>query len=254
MKRIAIDINSDVGERPEALRDGSEELLLREITSANIACGGHAGNRQSMRTVIRLARKYAVNVGAHPGFPDRTNFGRREMDLTFDEIKAFVFKQVKFLLAVAKQNRVPLIHVKPHGALYNMAAKDSRIAHAIAAGVEKLDKSLMLIGLAGSQMLNVWKEMGFRIAAEAFGDRKYEPDGSLRSRKFPDALITNSSEAAQQALGIARDGLVVARDGSRIQIDAATICIHSDTPHATEMVAAIRKELELNGIAVSRLK
>jgi UPF0271 protein len=250
---MSIDINSDVGERPEALRDGSEEELLKLITSANIACGVHAGDERTMTEVILLAKRYHVGIGAHPSFPDRQNFGRTEMNLTFDEIKNCVYDQVRSLATLATNQGVPLVHVKPHGALYNMAAKHAKVAHAIAAGVAELDKSLILMGLAGSEMLRVWRELGFRVAAEAFADRLYEPDGSLRSRQFQDALITNPDLAAQQALNIVRDGCVIASDGSKLPVRAETICIHSDTQNAVRIVAAVRRMFEENSFRVARL-
>jgi UPF0271 protein len=249
----SIDINSDVGERPEALRDGSEEQLLKLITSANIACGVHAGDEQTMTEVVLLAKRYSVGVGAHPSFPDRQNFGRTEMNLTFDEIKKCVYDQVRTLATLANKLGVSLIHVKPHGALYNMAAKHAKVAHAIAAGVGDFDKSLVLMGLAGSDMLRVWRELGFRVVAEAFADRLYESDGSLRSRKFPDALITDPQRAAQQALSIVRDGYVIASDGSMLPVSAETLCVHSDTRNAAEIVLAVRKVLEANAVRVARL-
>lgn len=249
-----IDLNSDVGERPEALRDGSEEELLKLITSANIACGVHAGDEQTMTEMILLAKRYNVGIGAHPSFPDRENFGRTEMNLTFEEIKKCVYDQVHSLATIAKSHGASLTHVKPHGALYNMAAKHAKIAHAIAAGVANFDNSLILMGLAGSGMLQVWGELGLRVAAEAFADRVYEPDGSLRSRKFQDALIIDPHRAAQQALSIARDGFVTASDGSTLQVKADTICIHSDTQNAVRIVAAVRRTLEENGFRVARLR
>ncbi|MGH2568575.1 MAG: 5-oxoprolinase subunit PxpA, partial [Bacteroidota bacterium] len=242
-----VDLNSDVGERSEALADGSEEELLKLITSANIACGGHAGNEETMERVVRLAIKHGVRIGAHPSFPDRENFGRREMNLTFDEIRAAVTEQVQALTVIAHKLNARIAHVKPHGALYNIAARNARVAHAIAAGVGEVDNSLILMGLAGSGMLGVWRELGFRVAAEAFADRVYEPDGSLRLRKFPDALITDPDRAAQQALSIARDGITTASDGSQLQIEAQTICIHSDTPNAVAIARAVRRVLETEG-------
>jgi UPF0271 protein len=249
-----IDLNSDVGERPDALRDGSEKELLRLITSANIACGVHAGDEQTMAEVVSLAKQYNVGIGAHPSFPDRQNFGRTEMNLTFDEIKKCVYDQVRSLAIIAKNQGASLTHVKPHGALYNMAAKHAKIAHAIAAGVGSFDNSLILMGLAGSDMLRVWGELGFRVAAEAFADRVYEPDGSLRSRIFQDALIADPNRAAQQALSIVRDGFVIASDGSKLRVNADTICIHSDTQNAVGIVAAVRRELEERGFRVARLR
>lgn len=251
---LEIDLNSDVGERPEALHDGSEEELIRHITSANIACGIHAGNELMMTEVVSFAKRYNVGIGAHPSFPNRESFGRIEMDLTFDEIKRCVNDQVRSLAAIAKKQDAWLNHVKPHGALYTMAAKHAKVAHAIAAGVGEFDNSLILMGLAGSEMLRVWRELGFRVAAEAFADRTYEPDGSLRSRKFQDALITDPNRAARQALSIVKEGCVIASDGSRLEIKADTICIHSDTPNAAQIVRAVRRVLTESGIRVARLR
>ncbi|HWP81807.1 MAG TPA: 5-oxoprolinase subunit PxpA [Bacteroidota bacterium] len=252
-KKLTIDLNSDIGEKPSALADGTEESLIRLITSANVACGGHAGDEHSMDAIVKLAKRYSVNIGAHPSFPDRQNFGRTEMTLTFDEIKQAVFEQVRALSTVAKKNRARITHVKPHGALYNMAAKNFKIAHAIAAGVEKLDKSLILMGLSGSAMLTVWEDLGFKVAAEGFADRRYESDGSLRSRKFSDALISDPSEAARQAARIASHGVVIAHDGSEVRISAATLCIHSDTPNSLQIASAVRQELERLGVEVKPL-
>jgi UPF0271 protein len=247
-----VDLNSDVGERQAALQDGSEEELIKVITSANIACGGHAGDETSMEYVVRLAMKHRVRIGAHPSFPDPENFGRTEMNLTFDQIRQSVYEQVNALNAIAKRLNTSLVHVKPHGALYNMAARHSKIAHAIAAGVDLIDRSLTLVGLSGSEMLRVWRELGFRVAAEAFADRLYEPDGTLRSRAFPDALISEPERAAQQALSIVRDGFVIASDGSRIQLEADTLCIHSDTPNAVEIARRVRTVLEEGGYLLAR--
>jgi UPF0271 protein len=246
-----IDLNSDMGERPEALRDGSEEELMRYVSSANIACGGHAGDDSTMDAVVSIAKRYGVSVGAHPSFPDRENFGRLEMKLRPEEIEQCVFDQVRRLAELAKLQHVELRHVKPHGALYNVAVLDVRIAEAIAKGVEKYDKSLTLFGLAGSRMIDVWQDLGMRIAREAFADRSYEADGSLRSRKFHGALITDPSEAAQRAVLIAREGVVKAVDGTMLSVCADTICIHSDTPNSTRIAEAVRRALEKAGIAIS---
>lgn len=251
---VEIDLNADVGERPEALKDGSEEALIRLISSVNIACGMHAGDEQTMTEVVSLAKRYNVAVGAHPSFPDRENFGRTEMDLTFDEIRTCVYDQVRSLGAIVAKQGISLTHVKPHGALYNMAARHARIAQAIAAGIGDFDKSLRLIGLAGSEMLRVWKEWGFRVAAEAFADRVYEPDGSLRSRAFQDALITDPARAALQALSIVKDKCVTTSSGRPLVVEASTICIHSDTPGATRIAEAVRRILEENGFRVGRLR
>jgi UPF0271 protein len=226
---MTIDLNCDMG---ELLDSGLEEALMRHITSANIACGGHAGDLATMQRTVALARKLGVAVGAHPGYPDRENFGRVEMALSAGEIARTVSDQVRALAAIAGN----LAHVKPHGALYNVAARNLGVARAIAEGVARVSRDLILVGLADSAMLEVWRDMGFRTAAEGFADRKYEPDGGLRSRKFADALITDPEQAAAQALRLARDGR------------AETICVHSDTPGAPGILAAVSECLRTAGI------
>jgi UPF0271 protein len=222
---MTIDLNCDMGELADT---ALEEALMRRITSANVACGGHAGDAGSMRRTVEMARRYGVAVGAHPGYPDKANFGRVEMALSGEEIAQTVEEQVRALAAIAGG----LAHVKPHGALYNIAAKNPDVARAIAEGVARFGRGLVLVGLAGSSMLDVWREMGFRTAAEGFADRRYEADGSLRSRKFADALITDPEEAAEQAVRLARAGR------------AQTICVHSDTPGAVVILAAVADRLQ----------
>lgn len=241
-----------MGERLEALADGSEEWLLKLISSANIACGVHAGDPATMEAVVALAKKHGVGVGAHPSFPDRANFGRTQMHLPEEQISQTVFNQVRSLGIICERFGVELRHVKPHGALYNMAASDVGIARAIADGVVRWNKELILVGLAGSKMLDVWRKAGFRVTAEAFADRRYEPDGSLRNRNQPDALITDPSAAAEQALSIVTNRMVRAVDGSTLRIEADTICIHSDTPGAYELLRQVRKRLESEGIGIAR--
>lgn len=221
---MIIDLNCDMGELPDA---ALEEALMRHITSANVACGAHAGDAATMRRTVDLARRHAVAVGAHPGYPDRANFGRVELPLSAEQIAQTVHDQIAALAAIAGR----LTHVKPHGALYNVAARNSGVARAIAEGVARLDGHLVLVGLAGSIMLDVWRDMGFPVAAEGFADRRYEPDGSLRPRKFPDALITEPADAAAQALRLATEG--------RVQ----TICCHSDTPGSIRIVPAVAEAL-----------
>jgi len=220
-----IDINCDMGELEDA---ALEEALMQYVTSANVACGGHAGDAATMRRTVALARRYGVAVGAHPSYPDRANFGRVELPLPPEEIAQTVFEQVRALAAIAGNP----VHVKPHGALYNVAARDARVARAIAEGVALFSREPVLVGLAGSTMLDVWREMGFRTAAEGFADRRYEADGSLRPRKFPDALIADPQEAAAQAVRLLKEG--------RVQ----TICVHSDTPGSVCILAAVARKLE----------
>jgi len=187
-----------------------------------------------MERTVRLARQYGVAIGAHPGYPDRANFGRVEMPLSAEQIARAVAGQIRALADIAGE----LTHVKPHGALYNVAAKDGGVARAIGEGVGSVGGELVLVGLAGSAMLEVWREMGFRVAAEGFADRRYEPNGSLRSRQFADALITDPEQAAAQALRLAREG------------GAETICVHSDTPGSVRILAAVSEALRSAGITL----
>lgn len=251
MKRI--DLNCDMGEFPEAISDGSQESLLPSLTSVSIACGGHAGDSETMNATIAQALRYRVDVGAHPGYPDRANFGRLEMHLPPQEISNSVFEQVRALAEVASACGARVTHVKPHGALYNQAAGNRAVAQAIADGVGRWNRDVVLVGLAGSLMLDVFRAAAFRVAAEAFADRRYEPDGKLRSRRFEDALLRDPAEAAEQALSIAQCGRVIARGGSEIAANAQTICIHGDTPGAPAIAAAVAKTLRQAGIELTSL-
>jgi UPF0271 protein len=273
MKRI--DLNCDMGELPEAIADGTQEALLRSITSANIACGGHAGDEQTMKTTIEQALRWKVAIGAHPGYPDRENFGRLELKMSPEAVADSVCEQVRALAEIAATCGAKLVHVKPHGALYNQAVHNRELAVAIAVGVKNavadvaaalrrcssplprrrcLSEAVILVGLAGSHMLDVFREAGFVVAAEAFADRRYEPDGTLRSRKFADALIRNPEEAAWQALGIAERGVVIACDGSEVSVEAQTICIHSDTPGAPQIASTVTRTLREAGLTLGPLR
>src|SRR5260370_20137044 len=256
MKRahLKIDLNCDMGELREAIADGTQESLMPSLTSVNIACGGHAGDEQTMKTTIEQALRWKLAIGAHPGYADRGNFGRSELKLPPKEIASSVFEQVKALAEIAAGCGVRLVHVKPHGALYNQAVRNRELAGAIAEGVARLSRDVVLVGLAGSPMLGVFREAGFAVAAEAFADRRYEPDGTLRSRKFEDALIRNPEEAAWQALGIAERGGLIASDGSEGAVDAQTLCIHGDTPGAPEIGATVARTLREAGVNVSAFR
>ena|SRR5271156_2999604 len=251
MKRI--DLNCDMGEVPEAISDGTQESLMASLTSVNIACGGHAGDLPTMKATVEQALRWKMDVGAHPGYPDRANFGRLELKLAPEIIADSVFEQVRALAKVAAECGACVTHVKPHGALYNQAAGIRGVAQAIAEGVARWNRDVALVGLAGSQMLDVFREAGFRVAAEAFADRRYEADGSLRSRKFQDALIRDPAEAGQQALRIAERGTVVAFGGTEIAASARTICIHGDTPGAPAIAAAVAKTLRQAGVELTAL-
>jgi 5-oxoprolinase (ATP-hydrolysing) subunit A len=248
-----IDLNCDMGELPEAIADGTQEALLRSITSANVACGGHAGDEHTMRATIEQALQAGVAVGAHPGYPDRENFGRLELKMPPEAIADSVYQQVRALDAVAAACGAKLMHVKPHGALYNQAVKNRELAQAIARGVAKWRKDVVLVALAGSPMLDVFRQAGFAVAAEAFADRRYEPDGTLRSRKFENALIRDPTEAAKQALSIAQRGIVTAHDGTEVKLSAQTICIHGDTLGAPQIASAVARTLRIVGFTVGAL-
>jgi UPF0271 protein len=246
-----IDLNCDMGELPEAIADGTQGALMPSLTSINVACGGHAGDEQMMRATIRQALRWNLAVGAHPGYPDRLNFGRVELNLPEETVSDFVFEQVRTLAEVAEENGVHLAHVKPHGALYNQAVRNPKLAEAIANGVARWRRDVVLVGLAGSPMLDVFRQAGFAVAAEAFADRRYERDGSLRPRKLQGALIRDPADAAQQALIIVERGIVTASDGTDVAVKAETLCIHGDTPGAPEIAAAVAQKLRHAGITLS---
>ncbi|HKV47774.1 MAG TPA: 5-oxoprolinase subunit PxpA [Candidatus Acidoferrales bacterium] len=252
MKRI--DLNCDMGEMPEAVADGTQESLMSHLTSVNIACGGHAGDPLMMQRTIEQALRWHVAIGAHPGYPDRANFGRVELAIPRGAIADVVFEQVRTLAEIAAGCGATIGHVKPHGALYNQAAQDCEIAQALADGVARWRKDLVLIGLAGSQMLEVFRRAGFRVAAEAFADRRYEFNGRLRSRKFDDALIVDANEAARQALQIVEGRKVLSIGGKEIPLDAETICIHGDMPGASQIAAAVTHSLRSAGIELKPLR
>ncbi len=243
-----VDLNCDLGEGA-----GHDAELMPLITSANIACGAHAGDEATMRATVALALKHGVAIGAHPGFADRVNFGRSEMLLTSDEIHALVLRQIRELQIFARHAGARLAHVKPHGALYNLAARDAGPARAIAAAVHEADPRLVLVGLAGSKLLEAGVAGGLNTASEVFADRTYQADGSLTPRDRPDAFITDAKAAVAQVLRMVRDGIVTATDGTEVRIKADTVCLHGDGPHAVEFARRLRLELEAIGSKVGRL-
>ena len=249
----SIDLNCDLGEIPALLRDGTDEALMRSISSANVACGGHAGDAASMEQSVRSAMRHGVALGAHPSYPDRAGFGRHEVAASPSEVAAFVVTQIRALEEVAERCGARLVHAKPHGALYHAASRDAAIAAAIAGAVARVDASLVLVGLAGSPMLSTWSAHGRRVAAEAFADRRYEADGALRARSQPDALITDPAAAAEQAVRIATGRGAVASDGTVVPIQADTLCLHGDTPGAVGIARAVRAALEGAGVQVRAL-
>jgi UPF0271 protein len=248
-----VDLNADIGEVSGIHDDENDERLLRTITSGNIACGFHAGNPAVMRHTVRLAVRAGVAIGAHPGFPDVEGFGRREMRLKPDEITDLVANQVAALTAIARSEGAALRHVKPHGALYNMSARQADIAEAIALAVGYVDIDLRLVGLPGSELLLAGTRTGLSVAAEGFADRAYEPDGSLTPRQVAGAVLSDPVRVVERAVQMVRDGRVVARDGSTVAVQVDTICVHGDTPGAAALAAAVRAGLEEARITVAAL-
>jgi UPF0271 protein len=248
MPAMHIDLNCDCGESFGAWTLGDDAALLQHVTLANVACGAHAGDPDVMRRTVRLARECGVHVGAHPGYPDLQGFGRRTLPMSPDAIMNNVLAQVGALGAIARAEGVVLTHVKPHGALYNDAAVTPVIAVAIANAVAILDRALILVGLAGSELVRAGEAAGLRIAHEAFADRRYEADGTLRSRSLAGAVIDDPDAAAAQALSIVARGYALTLDGQQVPIAADTLCIHGDLPGAVERAAAVRRALEAAGI------
>jgi UPF0271 protein len=242
-----IDINSDLGEGA-----GHDPELMRFVTSANIACGGHAGDEDTMRETVALAKKHGVSIGAHPGYPDKANFGREALTMESLALIEEVAAQIRVLADIARAAGTSLHHVKAHGALYNQAANDKAIANAIASGIydDARGAKYLVFAMPGTALLDAAKAMDLRVAREGFIDRAYEADGTLRSRKLPGAVHTDPKVAAAQALGFIRDGGVRAYDGTFLKLEVDTLCFHGDTPGATAIAAAVREALRREGVEV----
>ena len=234
---MKIDLNCDLGEGMD-----NDEAIMPYITSANIACGFHAGDKQTMRETLRLAKRFGVNAGAHPSWDDHENFGRKEMNVSPEDAEKLVFEQIQTLAAIAQEEGVTLTHVKPHGALYNQSAKDIELANAIAQAVKRISVDLILVGLAGSRSMEAGRAMGLRVATEGFPDRGYNADGSLMSRLLPGALIESPEDVARHAIELVKIG----------KMD--TLCLHGDHPNAAANAKMLREVLEKNGIEVVALK
>ncbi len=250
---MRVDLNADVGESLGPWPMGDDERLIPLVTSVNVACGAHAGDPLTIDRTIRTALAHGVAVGAHPGYPDLVGFGRRDLDMAPDELEASLVYQVGAVAAFARAAGTPLRHVKPHGALYTLAARAPAVAATIARAVARVSPDLILVGLAGSGMLSAAADAGLASAAEAFADRAYEADGTLRSRRLPGALLDSPDRVAAQALSIVRDGCVTSHDGHVVAVRADTICIHGDSPAATEFATAIRASLEGAGVTIVAL-
>ena len=249
-----VDLNSDVGESFGNYRLGMDDELIPLISSANIACGFHAGDPSVMRHTVALAQAHRVALGAHPGLPDLLGFGRRAMDVTLQEIKDYIIYQIGALQAFAAAQGLTLQHVKPHGALYNMAVNNADIWEAVAEAMAALDQRLILFVLAGSKrdrLEAIAKSHGIRIAYEFFGDRAYNPDGSLVSRREPGAVIHDHQQVAEKVLKMAAEGKVDCKDGSVIELRADTICVHGDNPAALELLKHIRESLVKAGVEIA---
>lgn len=244
---MAVDLNADVGEGMD------DRSLLPYLTSANVACGFHAGDPTVMDTTVAEALACGVHVGAHPGYADRENFGRIRMEMVPEAVERLVLYQIGALEGFVRSRGSALTHVKPHGALYHAGAESSEVALAIARGVRRAGPDLVVVGQPGSRMLEAARETGLPVAAEAFADRRYREDGTLVSRSEKGALLTDPEEAAEQAVHLARDGFVLARDGSRVEVQADTICLHGDTPGASGIARRIRERFRQEGVAVAPL-
>ncbi|MGM0939614.1 MAG: LamB/YcsF family protein [Bacillota bacterium] len=250
---LTIDVNCDMGESFGAYTVGVDKEIITFISSANIACGMHAGDPFVMNKTVRLAKQFDIAIGAHPSFPDLAGFGRRMMEFSSKEIYQIVIYQLGSLSAFCKIHEVKLNHVKPHGALYNLAARDRLIASTIAQAVYQFDPNLVLIGLANSELIKAGKEVGLRVASEVFADRTYQSDGSLTPRTETNAIIENVDEAIQQVKRIVLENNVEATDGSLIKIDADTVCIHGDGSYALTFAKALHQMLKNIGVSIAHL-
>lgn len=250
---MRIDLNSDLGESFGPWPMGDDAALMASISSANVACGFHAGDPGTMRATVALAKASGVAIGAHPGFPDLVGFGRREIQVTPQEVEDFVVYQVAALAGIAAGQGVRLQHVKAHGALYNLACRDRALADAIARAVAAIDKKLILFGLPNSELIKAGEHAGLPVAAEVFADRAYEADGSLASRQKAGSVIHDPAAVVARAITMLRERRVVALDGSVIGLEADTICLHGDTPGAADLARAVRAGLEAAGVTVSNL-
>ena len=248
---MRVDLNCDMGEWPDADRLAMEERIMPLVTSVSIACGFHAGNPDLMRRTIRLARRCGVAIGAHPGFRDAEGFGRRELKITPEEVENLVAYQVGALAGMAALEGARLAHVKPHGALYNMAARERSLADAVARAVTRVDRRLILFGLAGSLLVKAGRVMGLRVAEEAFVDRAYNPDGTLVPRDRAGAVIHDERDVLERVQRLVLDGGVLSADGALVRLHADTVCLHGDTPGSDRLAAAIRAELSQAGAQIA---
>lgn len=249
-----VDLNCDMGESFGNYKLGMDEEILNYISSANIACGWHAGDAMCMNKTVENAYIKNVKIGAHPGFMDLEGFGRREMNITKEEAKAYIKYQLGALMAFTSSKGIKVQHVKAHGALYNMAAKDKNLAMGIAEAIYEVDKDIILLGLANSEMINAGREVGIKVASEVFADRAYNADGTLVSRKLPGAVIHDADLAIARVVRMVKEGKVEDINGNDIEISADSICVHGDNPKALEFVDRIRQTLIKEDIEISPIK
>ncbi len=249
-----IDLNSDLGESFGAYKIGKDEELIPLISSSNVACGFHAGDPSVMSKTVALCKKYGIAVGAHPGYPDLQGFGRRNMNVSPSDVKALITYQVGALDAFCKANGTKLQHVKPHGALYNTAAKDKALARAICEGIYEYDSSLILLGLSGSYMLSEAEKIGLTAAAEVFADRAYEDDGTLVARTKPGAMITDENLAVQRVITMIKEHTVETISGKKIELCPHSVCVHGDSEKALLFTAKIKEALQKNSIEIKPIE
>jgi 5-oxoprolinase (ATP-hydrolysing) subunit A len=251
MKKI--DINCDMGESFGAWTMGMDGEVIQYVTSANIACGYHAGDAHVMHKTVKLAKEHGVGIGAHPGYPDLVGFGRRNMDCTPDEVRDYVAYQIGAMKAFCAIHGVPLQHVKPHGSLYNMSVGNEAMIRAIVEAIAGVDENVIYLALGGAQapiVTKIAREAGIRVAFEAFPDRAYTPEGKLAPRSTAGAVIKDPKVAAERALRMAKEGKIITTDGSVLSMQIDTICVHGDNPSAVELVKQIRKDIKAEGISV----
>ena len=249
-----VDLNSDLGESFGNYTLGMDEEILKYVSSANVACGWHAGDPMVMEQTIVLAKEYGTAVGAHPGFPDLMGFGRRNMAVTPEEAKAYIKYQLGALWAFTESHGLKIQHVKPHGAIYNMAAVDEKLAIAMCEAVYEVDKDIIFMGLAGSKMITAAEKVGLKAASEVFADRAYNDDGTLVSRKLPGSMIKDKDLAIKRVVRMIKEGKVETINGNDIDIKADSVCVHGDNPKALEFVKNIRETLISEGITIKNLK
>jgi len=245
---VSLDFNCDLGEGC-----GDDAAIIPLLSSANIACGLHAGDALSMRDTITLCLRHDVAIGAHPSLPDREGFGRRERSIAPESVYAFVLYQLGALAAIAEAEGARLHHLKPHGALYNMAARDRALADAIAMATRDFDRNLWLVGLSGSALTSAGEAVGLRVAHEAFAERRYEADGTLTPRSHADAIIDSLDESLQQVCRLLREGVVIARTGESVPLRMDTLCLHGDRPDAARFAHSLRETLQSEGVRITAL-